>query len=64
MTPDSTHNKLVDELEAVLAHIEEAARDASTARTAGILNSLRVMLAPSIGAAHLLRATDIKQTTT
>jgi hypothetical protein len=55
MPEATTHDALVKELEAVYARIQDAATTASTAQSSGILNSLRIMLAPSVQAAQLLR---------
>jgi hypothetical protein len=55
MPDNATHDELVTELEAVYAHVQNAAQTAPTAQSSGILNSLRLMLAPSVEAAQLLR---------
>jgi hypothetical protein len=66
----STHNtasahddaSLVREIEAVYAHVASAASGGATPERAGVLNSLRLMLEPSVRAARLLLRDDSAST--
>jgi hypothetical protein len=64
MAADSTTNhpedaRIVQQLENVYRQIQRAATEVATPERSGLLNSLEVMLAPSVRAARLLVDDDV-----